>query len=80
MADHPLPPPEIQEAARRVQSYLDSQTFAARVKAAAQPDARGDGRVSDEAYRAMSPAQRLDYSRQFDQSQFNNNKQDTRHG
>jgi hypothetical protein len=29
------------------------------------------GRVSDEAYRAMTPAQRLDYARQFDQKQFN---------
>jgi hypothetical protein len=32
-------------------------------------DQRG-GRVSDEAYNAMSPGQRLDYSRGFDQSQF----------
>lgn len=28
------------------------------------------GRVSDEAYNAMSPSQKLDYSRGFDQSQF----------
>lgn len=28
------------------------------------------GKVSDDAYRAMSPAQRLDYARQFDQTQF----------
>jgi len=28
------------------------------------------GRASDEEYNAMTPAQRLDYARQFDQSQF----------
>lgn len=28
------------------------------------------GKVSDEAYRAMSPGEKLDYARQFDQSQF----------
>jgi hypothetical protein len=27
-------------------------------------------KVSDEQYRAMTPAERLDYARQFDQSQF----------
>lgn len=28
------------------------------------------GKVSDEQYKAMTPAQRLDYARSFDQSQF----------
>ena len=74
MAD-PLPPPEIQAAAARVQAYLDSQTFAAAVKSQAQPGGTAaDGRVSDEAYRAMTPAQKLDYARQFDQKQFSKDK------
>jgi hypothetical protein len=32
------------------------------------------GRVTDEQYKAMSPAQRLDYARKFDQSQFTNGR------
>jgi hypothetical protein len=32
------------------------------------------GRVSDEQYRAMTPAQRLDYARSFDQKQFTNGR------
>jgi hypothetical protein len=28
------------------------------------------GRVSDDQYKAMTPAQKLDYARSFDQSQF----------
>ena len=32
--------------------------------------AQGSGRVSDDEYNAMSPAQRWTYSRSFDQSKF----------
>ena len=32
------------------------------------------GKVSDEQYKAMTPAQRLDYARQFDQKQFTNGR------
>jgi hypothetical protein len=47
------PPPEIQRAAGQVQAWLDQQT--------ATP------KSSDEIAR-MTPAQRLDYARLFDQS------------
>lgn len=36
----------------------------------AHRDVRPQGRVSEDEYQRMSPAQRLDYTRQFDQSQF----------
>lgn len=35
---------------------------------------QSQGRVSDEQYAKMSPAQRLDYARQFDQSKFTNGR------
>jgi hypothetical protein len=47
------PPPEIQRAAGQVQTWLDQQN--------ARPK-------SPEEIRAMTPAQRLDYARLFDQS------------
>jgi hypothetical protein len=55
------PPTDVTFAAAVVQSWLDQQNPA-------------QGKVSDEVYRAMTPAQRLDYARQFDQKQFQNNK------
>jgi hypothetical protein len=48
-----LPPPEIQRAAGQVQTWLDQQT--------ATPK-------SPEEIARMSPAQRLDYARLFDQT------------
>ena len=56
------PPTDVTFAAAVVQSWLDQQNPA------------GQGKVSDEVYRAMTPAQRLDYARQFDQKQFQSNK------
>ena len=47
------PPPEIQAAAAKVQSWLDSQ-----------PPLK----ATDEQFKAMSPAQRLDYTRRFPQT------------
>lgn len=46
------PPPNVQAAAAVVQAYLDSQ----------------QGPLSAEAYAKLSPAEKLDYSRRFDQS------------
>jgi hypothetical protein len=54
------PPPEVAAAAKIVDSWLKRDEPASR--------------VSDAEYRAMSPAQRLEYSRSFDQRQFNNAK------
>jgi hypothetical protein len=48
-----LPPPEVQRAAGQVQAWLDQQN------AKPKPPAE---------IAAMTPAQRLDYSRLFDQS------------
>jgi hypothetical protein len=54
MANEPrLPPPEIQRAAGQVQSWLDQQN----------PTLR-----SPEEIARMTPAQRLDYARLWDQS------------
>jgi hypothetical protein len=50
------PPPDVAAAAAVVQKWLDSGQ---------QPP-----RVTDEQYAKMTPAQRLDYARSFDQSQF----------
>ena len=46
------PPPDVAQAAAKVQSWLDGQ-----------PPVR----VSADQYSAMTPAQRLDYARQFPQ-------------
>lgn len=58
------PPPDVAAAAAKVQAWLDADRTA--------PVRSGDpaGRVSDEQFAKMTPAQRLDYTRQFDQSQF----------
>jgi hypothetical protein len=48
-----LPPPEIQRAAGQVQAWLDQQN--------AKP-------APPEVVAKMTPAQRLDYCRQFDQA------------
>ena len=54
MANEPrMPPPEIQRAAGQVQDWLDQQN----------PTLK-----SPEEIARMTPAQRLDYSRQWDQS------------
>jgi hypothetical protein len=53
-------PPDVAAAAARVRQWLDGES----------PPQQPVGKVSDEQYRAMTPAQRLDYSRSFDQSQF----------
>jgi hypothetical protein len=63
MAD---PPAHVTFSAAVVQAWLDKE----------QPG--GQSRVSDEVYRAMTPAQRLDYARRFDQTQFQQQKD--RHG
>ena len=73
MADS-LPPPDVQAAAARVQTYLDSTFVAAVQSQGQQAPGPGPQKVSDDTYRAMTPAQRLDYARQFDQKQFQNNK------
>jgi hypothetical protein len=54
-----------------IQSRMSSQGVASFSQAHREPghDQRS-GRVSDEAYNAMTPGQRLDYARGFDQSQF----------
>jgi hypothetical protein len=48
-----MPPPEVQRAAGQVQAWLDQQN--------AKP-------APPEVVAKMTPAQRLDYSRQWDQS------------
>ena len=53
----------------RIQARMTSQGTASFSQAHREPGQAG-GKVSDEAYRAMTPAQRLEYARQFDQSQF----------
>jgi hypothetical protein len=52
-----------------IQARMVSQGAASFSQAHREPGQAG-GKVSEEAYRAMTPAQRLDYARQFDQSQF----------
>jgi hypothetical protein len=61
------PPAHVTFSAAVVQSWLDKQ----------QPG--GQSKVTDEQFKRMSHAERLDYTRKFDQSQFQNNK-DNRHG
>ena len=65
----PEPPAHVTFSAAVVQAWLDKE----------QPG-QGLNKVTDEQFAKMSAAERLDYARRFDQSQFNNNKQDTRHG
>jgi hypothetical protein len=54
----------------RLQAKMTTQGVASFSQAHREPGQANNGRVSDEAYNAMTPGQRLDYSRQFDQSQF----------
>jgi hypothetical protein len=56
-------------ACERMVAKFASQGVASFSQAHREPGQAG-GKVSDEAYRAMTPAQKLDYARQFDQSQF----------
>jgi hypothetical protein len=62
---------DIVKGMERIQARMTTQGTANFSQAHREPghDQRG-GRVSDEAYNAMTPAQRLDYARGFDQSQF----------
>jgi hypothetical protein len=64
------PPPEVAAAAAIVEAFLKGQppVLAARPQ---QPAPEPSGRLSDAEYKALSPAAKLDYSRGFDQSQFN---------
>lgn len=59
----------IVQAAERLVAKFASQGTASFSQAGREPGQAG-GKVSNEAYQAMTPAQRLDYSRQFDQTQF----------
>jgi hypothetical protein len=61
------PPADVTFAAAVVQTWLDRQ----------QPQP-GQGKVSDEVFAKMSAAERLDYARRFDQTQFQQQKD--RHG
>jgi hypothetical protein len=51
-----------------------SQGAASFSQAHREPDITGPGRVSEEAYAAMSQAERWDYARSFDQKQFRNGR------
>jgi hypothetical protein len=63
------PPPEnVTFAAAVVQSWLNQQ---------GPPGGQG-GKVTDEQFAKMSPGERLDYARRFDQTQFQQQKD--RHG
>jgi len=63
------PPPEVAAAAAVVDAWLRKSPP---VVADTKPTPQG-GRVSDEQYARMTPAQKLDYARQFDQRQFQKN-------
>jgi hypothetical protein len=53
----------------RIQARMASQGVASFSQAHREPG-QASGKVSDEQYNSMTPAQRLDYARGFDQSQF----------
>jgi hypothetical protein len=53
-----------------LQQKFSSQGVATFSQSHREPGQANNGRVSDEAYRAMSPGEKLTYSRGFDQSQF----------
>ena len=80
----PLPPPPepVQQAARIVEQYL-AGTFTAQVQGQGQ-QAPGPGparKATDAEFAAMTPAERLDYARCFDQQQFHSPpEQRTRYG
>jgi hypothetical protein len=62
---------DIVKGMERIQARMATQGAASFSQAHREPghDPRG-GRVSDEAYAAMKPGERLEYARGFDQSQF----------
>jgi hypothetical protein len=62
---------DIVKGMERIQARMSTQGVASFSQAHREPghDQRG-GRVSDEVYAAMSPGEKLSYSRGFDQSQF----------
>jgi hypothetical protein len=60
------PPAHVTFSAAVVQSWLDKQ----------QPG--GQGKATDEQFKQMSAAERIDYCRRFDQTQFQQTKD--RHG
>jgi len=59
----------IVQAAEKLVSKFSSQGVASFSQAHREPGSTG-GKVSEEEFNRMSPAARLDYARQFDQSQF----------
>ena len=57
MANEPrLPPEDVRQAAAKVAAYVTQQE---------------NRKVTDEEFARMSPRERLDYCRRFDQRQFN---------
>ena len=62
------PPNDVTFAAAVVQTWLDKQ----------QPGGQQQGKVTDEVFAKMSAAERIDYARRFDQTQFQQQKD--RHG
>jgi hypothetical protein len=61
------PPTDVTFAAAVVETWLNKQ-----------PNNQ-QGKVSDEQFTKMTPAERIDYCRRFDQTQFYGNQKD-RHG
>jgi hypothetical protein len=59
----------IVQAAERLVAKFASQGVSRFSQGGREPGT-AQGKVSDDVYKAMTPAQRLDYARQFDQSQF----------
>jgi hypothetical protein len=63
---------DIVKGMERIQARTSSQGIASFSQAHREPGQANNGRVSDAAYAAMSPGEKLNYSRGFDQSQFRN--------
>lgn len=61
---------DIVKGMEKIQARMTNQGTASFSQAHREPGPANNGRVSDEQYNAMTPGQRLDYARQFDQSQF----------
>jgi hypothetical protein len=59
------------EALEKLASKYVTQGTASFTQSHREPPSGGNGRVSDEEYNAMTPAQRWNYAKQFDQSKFN---------
>jgi hypothetical protein len=63
---------DIVKGMEKIQARMTTQGTASFSQAHREPGQANSARVSDEAYRAMSPGEKLNYSRGFDQSQFRN--------